>query len=76
MNKLNIIIKKIINIIIGSINNIFNLNTTISNPRLKICNSCEYKKNIKGIGNICTQCGCILKSKTSVESEHCVLNKW
>ena len=25
---------------------------------------------------ICDQCGCILKAKTAVESEKCLMNKW
>jgi hypothetical protein len=25
---------------------------------------------------ICDQCGCILKSKASVDSEKCLMNKW
>ena len=43
--------------------------------RLDICNRCEHK--IKYMGSyICDQCGCILKSKASVESEKCLMNKW
>lgn len=70
------ILKKIQNIILGTINNVFNKNKNISNPRLKICYICKYRKNIKKIGNICKLCGCILESKTTIESEHCVINKW
>lgn len=70
------IFRKLGNIIIGTINNIFKLNQKVSNPRMDICNRCEHAKEILKLGKICTQCGCILKSKTTVKSEHCVLNKW
>lgn len=70
------IFQKILNIISGTINNICNRHQEISNPRLKICFKCKYKKRIKNIGNFCRLCGCLLESKTTVESEHCVINKW
>ena len=70
------ILRKFRNIIIGNINNIFNLNKEVSNPRMDIWNRCEYAMEILKLGQICTQCGCILKAKTTVKEEHCVLNKW
>ena len=43
--------------------------------RLNICKNCEH--NIKYMGaRICDQCGCIIKSKASIESEKCLMNKW
>lgn len=69
-------VRKILNIIIGNINNIFGINKEVSNPRMDICNRCEYAKDIFKLGKICTQCGCILRAKTTVEDEHCVLKKW
>ena len=70
------IFNKIRNIIIGTANNILGLKKEISNPRMEICNRCEYAKDIFKLGKICSKCGCILKSKTTVENEHCELNKW
>lgn len=69
-------VNKFKNIIIGTYNNIFNKNNIISKPRLEICNICEYKVKVKGIGDICGICGCILKSKTTVDNEKCPKNKW
>lgn len=67
---------KIRNILIGNINNLFGWNKEISNPRMEICNRCEYAREIFKFGKICDLCGCILSSKTTVENEHCKLNKW
>lgn len=64
------------NIIIGTFNNIFNRKTSLSKPRLKICKECSDKKYIFKLGYVCKHCGCILKSKATVEDEHCPLNKW
>ena len=47
------LLRKLRNIIIGNINNLFGLNKEISNSRMRI-----------------------LKAKTTVENEHCKLNKW
>ena len=63
------LLRKLRNIIIGNINNLFGLNKEISNNRMLICD--KFK-----IGKICNNCGCILKAKTTVENEHCKLNKW
>ena len=67
---------KMINILIGTFNNIFNKNKKISIPRMKICKDCEYIKKINKIGNVCTICGCILESKTTVLNEKCNKGKW
>lgn len=69
-------VRKVKNIIIGTINNIFNLKQDLSSPRIKICIKCEHCKECLFIGKICDICGCILDSKTRVESEKCKLNKW
>lgn len=43
--------------------------------RRQICKTCEH--NIKfGGTRICDQCGCIIKAKTTIESEKCLMNKW
>lgn len=69
-------IRKVVNIIIGTINNIFGRNKDISSKRLDICNECENRRYIFKLGYVCNKCGCILKSKTTVENEVCPINKW
>jgi hypothetical protein len=70
------LLTKIKHIIIGTINNILKQNSNVSNPRLKICKKCSDKIYIFRLGYICSHCGCLLKSKTTVSDEHCPLNKW
>ena len=66
---------KLRNIIIGNWRNLTGYTSDEQKRRLDICNRCEHK--IKYMGSyICDQCGCILKSKASVESEKCLMNKW
>lgn len=48
----------------------------LSEERLKICNACDKKINIKYVGDVCDICGCILDNKTRIEDEHCDLCKW
>ena len=40
--------------------------------RLDICNSCEFLLT----GGQCSECGCIVKYKTSWASEKCPIGKW
>lgn len=68
--------KKMVNIVVGTYNNIFNKNNKVARERLKICSKCSEKKYIWKLGYICKQCGCILESKTRVNNEKCPLNKW
>lgn len=69
------VIRKLLNIIVGNWRNITGYKSDEQKRRLKICKSCEH--NIKfGGTRICDQCGCIIKSKASVESEKCLMNKW
>lgn len=70
------LLRKLRNIIIGNINNLFGLNKEISNNRMLICDKCEHEIILFKIGKICNKCGCILKAKTTIENEHCKLNKW
>ena len=66
---------KIRNIIVGNWRNLTGYTSDEMKRRLDICKSCEH--NIKYMGSrICDQCGCILKSKASIESEKCLMNKW
>lgn len=69
-------VNKIKNIILGTYYNIFNKNNDIAKPRLRVCSKCDQKKYIWKLGYICKECGCILKSKTTVKNEKCPLNKW
>jgi len=43
--------------------------------RRSICNSCPYSKT-KLFTQVCTECGCHIKTKTLLISESCPLNKW
>lgn len=70
------VVNKIRNIIIGNINHLLGKNKEISNPRMEICNRCDHAREIFKFGKICDQCGCLLSAKTTVENEHCKLNKW
>ena len=66
---------KIRNIIIGNWRNLTGYQSDEMKRRLDICKNCEH--NIKYMGShICELCGCILKSKASIESEKCLMNKW
>ena len=68
-------LKKIRNIIVGNWRNLTGYTSDEQKRRLDICKSCEH--NIKFSGaRICELCGCILKSKASIESEKCLINKW
>lgn len=63
-------------IILGTWYNVFNKKQDVSNPRLDICSCCPDKKYLLGIGYICKHCGCVLKSKTTINDEKCPINKW
>ena len=66
---------KLRNIIVGNWRNIIGYTSDEQQRRLDICRTCEH--NIKCMGShVCELCGCILTSKTSVESEKCLMNKW
>lgn len=67
---------KIKNIFVGTYNNIFNKNKLLSTPRLLICSTCDKRVHIKGLGDCCSICGCVLQSKTRVSDEKCPNNKW
>ena len=69
-------VKKLWNIIKGTYFNITKKHQDKADIRLNICNKCSHVENIKGLGNICNMCGCILESKTRVEDEKCEMNKW
>ena len=69
------IFKKIGNIIIGNWRSMIGFQSDETIRRRQICKTCEH--NIKfGGTRICDQCGCIIKAKTTIESEKCLMNKW
>ena len=69
------IFNKIRNIIIGNWRSMIGFQSDETIRRRQICKTCEH--NIKfGGTRICDQCGCIIKAKTTIESEKCLMNKW
>ncbi len=69
-------VKKLWNIIKGTYFNITKKHQDKANERLSICNQCPNTEYIKGLGEICKLCGCVLESKTRVDNERCEMNKW
>ena len=55
--------------------NIFGINQDLATTRLEICSTCPHKLQTT-IGEVCSECGCILENKTRIEDEHCDLCKW
>ena len=56
--------------------NIFDKHEDLAKLRLEICNRCDQRVNMKFIGDVCGECGCILENKTRMRDEHCDLCKW
>ena len=67
--------KKLRNIIIGNWRNLIGYTSDETKRRRQICNKCDSNIRFAGI-RYCEQCGCPIKSKTTVESEKCLMNKW
>lgn len=45
--------------------------------RLDICKSCGYFTHFNNFRFIkCAKCGCALRLKTRLKTEHCPINKW
>lgn len=66
---------KIRNIIVGNWRNLTGYTSDEVKRRRSICKNCE--SNIKYMGSrICSECGCIIKAKTTIENEKCLKNKW
>lgn len=66
---------KLRNIIVGNWRNLTGYTSDETKRRRQICKSCD--RNIKYMKTrICSECGCIINSKTAVEDEKCYLNKW
>lgn len=52
-----------------------NKSTPESKRRVKICMECPNKVKL-GKDWVCSECLCIIKVKSLVEDETCLLNKW
>ena len=66
---------KLRNIIIGNWRNLTGYQSDETKRRRYICKTCEH--NIKYMEvHVCDCCGCPIKSKATVESEKCLMNKW
>lgn len=66
---------KIRNIIVGNWRNLTGYTSDEVKHKRYICSMCPH--NIKYMKiHVCDQCGCPIKSKTTVENEKCLLNKW
>jgi len=66
---------KIKNIIVGNWRNLTGYTSDETKRRRSICKTCEHNVRIWD-SSICDQCGCFINSKTAVESEKCLMNKW
>ena len=66
---------KIRNIIVGNWRNLTGYTSDETKRRRQICKSCPSNVKIMGT-RVCEHCGCIIYSKTAVESEKCLMNKW
>ena len=68
-------VKKLINILIGTYRNLIGYKTDEIERRRCICKECEHNEQFLNT-RICNLCGCIIDSKTAVEEEKCLMNKW
>ena len=66
---------KLYNIIVGNWRNLTGYTSDETKRRRQICKSCEHNMKF-GCTRVCDCCGCIISSKTAVESEKCLMNKW
>ena len=66
---------KVRNIIVGNYRNLIGYTSDETKRRRQICKTCVHNIKYAGI-HVCDQCGCPIKSKTTVESEKCLMNKW
>ena len=69
------ILKKIQNIIVGNWRNLTGYTSDETKRRRQICKTCSHNIKFSGI-RVCSMCGCPIKSKTTVENEKCLINKW
>ena len=49
----------------------------LASKRIEVCNTCPNKKEVDGVRNVCSLCGCMLKSKVfTQEMGQCPDNRW
>jgi len=49
----------------------------LASKRIEICNTCPNKKEMDGVKNVCSLCGCMLKSKVfTSEMGQCPEDRW
>jgi hypothetical protein len=49
----------------------------LASKRIEVCNSCPNKKEVDGVRNVCSLCGCMLKSKVfTTEMGQCPDDRW
>jgi hypothetical protein len=54
-----------------------NTKNELASKRIEVCNTCPNKKEMDGVRNICSLCGCMLKSKVFTEEMgQCPDNRW
>lgn len=53
----------------------FCVTAKIRQARIKICETCEYKKNFSEI-ELCTMCNCVISWKTWFKTAECPAKKW
>jgi hypothetical protein len=68
--------RKVLNIIEGNFNRLFNRELHLRNSRMPICEQCPKRELVYKVGYICSICGCPLESKTRSKTEQCDLNYW
>ena len=49
----------------------------LASKRIEVCNSCPNKKEMEGVKNVCSLCGCMLKTKVfTSEMGQCPEDRW
>ena len=67
---------KIKHIVLGWYYSLKGINYELLKTRMEICDKCEYKIELTKSISICAKCGCILKYKSRIKDESCLLKKW
>lgn len=62
-------------VIVGWYNKLFKKPTDEAVKRMKICEDCEFKKQIGSI-EYCSVCWCEIEAKCNSPEEKCHKNKW
>jgi hypothetical protein len=62
-------------VIVGWYNKLFTKPTEQAKERMKICNSCEFRKKA-GKFHYCSICYCEIEAKCNSPEEKCLKGKW